>query len=366
MPIRPPRPASSRSAASRPPRSRPAPAPPPRRLVLLAVPPVQELDLTGPLAVFGAVDHARAASGMPPAYRVEVATAGPGLAVAGEAGLTMLAHARVADLRGAIDTLLVLGGNRPPAPGALDAALLAWLRRARPRVRRMGAVCTGAFVLAAAGLLRGRRATTHWMWCDALAAAEPTALVERDPIWVRDAAADGLVYTSAGVTAGIDLALALAEEDVGAADALAAARALVLFLRRPGGQAQFSTTLAAQAGETRALGELQAWVQEHLAERLTGPVLARHAGLSERHFARVFARETGCTPARYVARARVEAARRLLERTDRATADVAGACGFGSAEVMRRAFLREAGVTPQRYRAHFRTPGWRRPIRVAR
>lgn len=354
MPIRPPRPTSSR-----PPRSGPAPAstPPPRRLVLLAVPPIQELDLTGPLAVFGAVDHARAALGAPPAYRVEVATAGPDLAVAGESGLTVLAHARVADLRGAIDTLLVVGGNRPHAPGDLDPALLAWLRRARPRVRRMGAVCTGAFVLAAAGLLRGRRATTHWMWCDALAAAEPTARVERDPIWVRDAAAHGVVYTSAGVTAGIDLALALAEEDVGAAVALAAARALVLFLRRPGGQAQFSTALAAQTGETRPLRELQAWVQEHLAEPLTGPVLARRAGLSERHFARVFARETGCTPARYVARARVEAARRLLERTDRGTADVAGACGFGSAEVMRRAFLRETGVTPQRYRAHFRTPG---------
>lgn len=331
----------------------PAAVPPPRRVVLLAVPPVQELDLTGPLAVFAAANGARTAAGGGPAYQVIVASAGPDLAVAGESGLPLLAATRYAALRGTIDTLLVVAGNGPRTREELDPAVLAWLRRVRPRVRRLGSVCTGAFVLAAAGLLRGRRATTHWAWCDALAAAEPEARVERDPIWVRDRD----VYTSAGVTAGIDLALALVEEDLGAAAALTVARWLVLFLRRPGGQAQFSTSLAAQAVETRALHDLQAWVQEHLHQPLPAPVLAARAGMSERHFARVFAREVGCTPARYVARARVDAARRLLEGTDRGTAEVARACGFGSAEVMRRAFLREVGVVPQRYRTHFRTPG---------
>jgi transcriptional regulator GlxA family with amidase domain len=211
-------------------------------------------------------------------------------------------------------------------------------------------VCTGAFVLAEAGLLDGRRATTHWEWCDALAARFPRVQVDRDPIFVRD----GNVYTSAGVTAGMDLALALVEEDHGRALALEVARQMVLFLRRPGGQSQFSAALAAQSADREPLRDLQAWIAEDPGRDCSVPALARRVAMSPRNFARVFTREVGSTPGQFVERMRVEAARRRLEESADGVDNIASRCGFGTAETMRRAFLRTLRVPPSAYRSRFR------------
>jgi transcriptional regulator GlxA family with amidase domain len=213
----------------------------------------------------------------------------------------------------------------------------------------VASVCSGAFILAAAGLLDGRRATTHWSGCDLLARLFPAVTVERDPIFVRD----GNVWTSAGITAGIDLALALVEADHGRELALDVSRWLVMFVQRPGGQSQFSAQLAAQVAERDPLRDLQAWIGEHPDAELTVEALADRVAMSPRHFARVFREEVGETPARYVEAVRVEAARRLLERTGRSVDDVASACGFGTAETLQRAFRRRLGVSPGAYRRHF-------------
>jgi transcriptional regulator GlxA family with amidase domain len=210
-------------------------------------------------------------------------------------------------------------------------------------------VCTGAFVLAAAGLLDGRRATTHWRSCASLARRYPQITVDADPIFVRD----GNIYTSAGVTAGMDLALALVEEDHGREVALHVARELVLFLRRPGGQSQFSAQLAVQAADREPLRELQAWIADHLDQDLSIPALAARVAMSERNFARVFTREVGVTPARFVETARIEAARRRLEESSHGVEAVAAQCGFGTAESMRRTFLRRLRVPPSAYRHRF-------------
>jgi transcriptional regulator GlxA family with amidase domain len=213
-------------------------------------------------------------------------------------------------------------------------------------VRRIGAVCVSAFLLAEAGLLNGRRATAHWKFGRELAARYPHVRVEHEPLWVKD----GNMYTSAGVAAGIDLALAWVEEDCGAGLAHEAARELVLFLRRPAGQPQLSVSLASQASEMTSIRELQIWISEHLDARLTVEDLADRMAMSVRNFERVFTREVGTTPSQYVLQLRVEAARRLLERSNGGLKHVASAAGFGSVDVMRRAFVRLVGITPRRYR----------------
>ena len=218
-------------------------------------------------------------------------------------------------------------------------------------MRRLASVCSGTFLLAEAGLLDGRRATTHWRVCDELAHRYPKITVERDPIFVGDRG----VYTSAGVTAGMDLALALVEEDHGRELALRVARQLVMFLKRPGGQSQFSAQLAVQAADREPLRELQAWIADHLDADLSVAELASQVAMSERNFARVFTREVGLTAARFVERARVEGARRRLEESTDGVEMIAARCGFGSAEVMRRAFLRLLGVPPSAYRGRFRS-----------
>jgi transcriptional regulator GlxA family with amidase domain len=317
-----------------------------RRIVVLAVPPAMELDIIGPISVFEAVNRMPGRRG--PACRVELVTTGQGNVIEGFVGVSMLAHRRFSDVRGEVDTLLVAGGTGArlkPDPTVLD-----WLREMTPKVRRLGSVCTGAFLLAAAGLLDGRRATTHWACARELASEYPEVTVDPDPIWVQD----GNVYTAAGVTAGMDLALALVEEDYGTDMALAVARTLVLFLRRPGGQAQFSVSLSAQAADRKPLLELQAWMAENLNADLSVEALAERTAMSPRNFARVFAAELGITPARYVANLRIEAARRLLEQTDKTLEEVASACGFGAADQMRRVFLRSLNILPARYREHFR------------
>ena len=227
-----------------------------------------------------------------------------------------------------------------------DAALSAWLKKMAVEVRRIGAVCVGAFLLAEAGLLNGRRATAHWKFGRELAARYPGVRVEHEPLWVKD----GNIYTSAGISAGIDLALAWVEEDCGAGLAHEAARELVLFLRRPGGQPQVSVSLASQASEMTSIRELQIWIAEHLETRLSVEDLADRMAMSVRNFERVFTREVGTTPSQYVLQMRVEAARRQLERTDGGLKQVASAAGFGSVDVMRRAFVRLLGITPRRYR----------------
>jgi transcriptional regulator GlxA family with amidase domain len=310
----------------------------------------QILDVTGPLEVFARtgrwlVEHGRARE---PAYRTWLLAARPG-AVRTSGGLVLQAERAWSSLRGPIDTLLVSGGIGFAVP-ARDARLLAWLRGMLPRVRRLGSVCTGSFVLAAAGLLDGRRATTHWSACDLLASRHPKVTVEPDPIFVRD----GKLWTSAGVTAGMDLALAMVEEDHGHDVALAVARELVLFLKRPGGQSQFSVQLAAQCADREPLRELQSWIADHPDADLSVPALARRVAMSPRHFARVFHAQLGTSPARYVERARVEAVRRRLEETDGGVEEIASQCGFTSAEVMRRAFLRVLRVSPAAYRTRFR------------
>jgi transcriptional regulator GlxA family with amidase domain len=247
------------------------------------------------------------------------------------------------------DTLVVAGGaGARRAIG--DPAIVDWIARASKRARRTTSICTGSYLLAAAGLLDGRRATTHWDYCVALAQRYPAVDIDPDPVWVRD----GDVWTSAGVTAGIDLALALVEDDLGAGVALAIARQLVVFLKRPGGQSQFSGALSAQQATRPALRDLQGWIAGHLGDDLSVAALAARAGFSERSFARAFRTEIGQTPAAYVETLRVERARALLEDGAESLEAVARATGFSSPEILRRAFHRRVGVSPAAYRERFR------------
>jgi transcriptional regulator GlxA family with amidase domain len=322
----------------------------PRRIALVAYPEFEPLDLTGPFSVFAGTAHwLRKVQGVKnETYTVEVLGAEVGL-VRASGGLGVMVDRSFHTVRDGIDTLLVVGG--PGTRSALqDRDLLMWLRRMAPRVRRLGAVCTGSFILAEAGLLDGRRATTHWAWSAELARRYPRVTVDADPIFIRD----GNIYTSAGVTTGMDLALALVEEDYGREAALQIARDLVLYLRRPGGQSQFSPLLLAQGNSQEPLRELQTWIAENVDADLSVSALARRVAMSPRHFARVFTREVGMTPGQFVEKMRVEAARRRLEESPHGLKHVAVDCGFGSADTMRRAFLRTLRVAPVVYRSRFR------------
>jgi transcriptional regulator GlxA family with amidase domain len=314
---------------------------------MLAFPDAQILDVSAPLEVFSMATSGLRGRGEP-GYRLEIAAARSG-PIAMSSGLRVVADLGLAEVRGAIDTLFVAGGQGVRT-ALRDRGLISFIARASRRARRVAGVCTGAFLLAEAGLLAGRRATTHWASCERLAQRYPDLQVEPDRIFVRD----GKFHTSAGVTAGMDLALALLEEDQGRDLALAVARRLVVFLRRPGGQSQFSAQLAAELSERPALRELQLWIQEQPAAAHTVESLARRVGMSPRNFARVFAQELGITPARYVEQVRVEAARRHLEDGGGRVEQVARGCGFGSPETMRRAFLRSVRVSPSEYRRRFR------------
>jgi transcriptional regulator GlxA family with amidase domain len=317
----------------------------PRRIVIVAFEDVQILDVTGPGEVFSQADREHGER----AYAIEL-VGGTGAPLCSSSGLRLLPDRSLEDCRGPIDTLIVAGGRGARAASA-EGQLISWLRLAARRSRRVCSVCTGAFLLARAGLLDGRRATTHWASCSALARLHPAIDVQPDPIFVRD----GNVYTSAGVSAGIDLALALVEEDLGSAAALEVARALVLFIRRPGSQAQFSAGLAGQAASRPGIRELQPWIAGNLHEDLSVAALAARAYMSPRNFARVFAAETGVTPAAYVEELRLERARVLLETTEIQLEELAHRCGFGTVETLRRAFARRLRVSPSAYRARFAT-----------
>jgi transcriptional regulator GlxA family with amidase domain len=306
-----------------------------RRIVVVVVPPVDELDLVAPLQVFNSVNRLAGRT----IYTLEVVTTSTRMAFEGEGGvLTFVARDHFTKVTGDCDSVLLVCGLTTRS--VRDPALSAWLNT------KAGAVCVGAFLLAEAGLLNGRRATAHWRFGRELAARYPRVRVEHEPLWVKD----GNIYTSAGISASIDLALAWVEEDCGAALAHEAARELVLFLRRPGGQPQVSVSLASQASEMSSIRELQIWMAEHLAAALSVEVLASRMAMSVRNFERVFTREVGTTPSQYVLQMRVEAARRQLERTDGGLKQVASAAGFGGVDVMRRAFVRLLGITPRRYR----------------
>jgi transcriptional regulator GlxA family with amidase domain len=263
-------------------------------------------------------------------------------------GLRIMPDRTIHDADEPIDTLIVTGARDPFRP--TSPALIHWLQRQAPNTRRYGAVCTGAFLLGAAGLLDNKHVTTHWQFAPALAEAFPSAIVEPDRIFVRD----GPMFTSAGVTAGMDLALALVEEDLGRPAALAVARWLVMFMKRPGGQSQFSIQLAAQTASRTPILDVQQWIRDNPQAKLSVRELAQRAGMTERSFARVFRSQTGVTPAHFVEATRVDTARRLLEETDLPLQRVASVSGFGSTEALRRAFLRQIGVRPTDYRSRFR------------
>jgi transcriptional regulator GlxA family with amidase domain len=315
-----------------------------RNVLIVLFDGVQSLDVTGPLEVFSGANGYLAVHGDTAAYDITTASVGA-RTIRTSSGLTITPDT---DL-GAVatpHTLVVPGGQGTRCP---DADTVEWLRRNAVRAQRVVSVCSGALLLAEAGLLSGRRATTHWQVCDTLARRFPDVDVDPEPIFVRD----GTVYTSAGVTAGIDLALALVEEDVGRDAALTIARHLVMFLRRPGNQTQFSAQLRAQVAQTQPLREVQQWIAEHPGADLSVAALAQRTNLSARHFARAFAAEAGVTPGRYVDQVRLESARRRLEDTDDDVGHVARSCGYGTPESMRRAFLRTLGVSPAEYRRRF-------------
>ena len=325
-----------------------------RSLLIVLFDGVQSLDVTGPLEVFHGANRWCDARGAAPAYAITTASLG-GKTVCTSSGLGLVPSADLDSVSGPPDLLLVPGGA---GARRRDPDLVAWLREHAgtaladepAAVVGLASVCTGAFLLAAAGLLNGRKVTTHWGHCAALAGQYPDVTVDPDPIFVKD----GGLATSAGVTAGIDLALALVEHDLGREAALSIARALVVFLRRPGSQSQFSAQLSAQLADRQPLREVQQWIADHPAADLSVDALAGRASLSPRQFARAFAAETGMPPGRYVDRARLEAARRHLEDTAQGVEEAARACGYGTPEAMRRAFVKALGVSPAEYRRRFR------------
>jgi transcriptional regulator GlxA family with amidase domain len=317
---------------------------------MFAYPDAQVLDVTGPLEIFGRAGRwlrdKEITSEL--AYTVEIVAreSGP---IRTSSGIRLIAERAFHEVKSA-DTLLVTGGVGF-RDAMQDAAAIRWIRRMAGRTKRVGSICTGAMVLAQAGLLQGRRATTHWAYCDEFAATSKVEQVCADMIFVRD----GNVFTSAGVTTGMDMALAMVEEDWGQPVALAVAQELVMYLKRPGGQSQFSRHLAAQFSDNDRLRELQLWILDHLDEDLSVPALARRTAMSERNFARRFVEAVGLAPGRYVEQVRVEAARRQLEQTNVDVARIANRCGFGSAETLRRAFIKHLAIPPSEYRARFRS-----------
>jgi transcriptional regulator GlxA family with amidase domain len=319
-----------------------------RMVVLAAFRGANLLDIAGPAQVFTSASEILAGQyGCKGAYRVNVVSVSGGL-VETTSGIGLMSERAGSFKPGRIDTLLVSGGIGSETAGS-DTRLVVWLRSAKTRVRRFGSVCTGAFVLAGAGMLDGRRAATHWAYCDRLQAEYPAVKVERDAIFVHD----GGIWTSAGITSGIDLALAMVEEDWGRDLALLVSRRLVLFLKREGGQAQFSLPLQAQVAAGRLQGLLER-VAKNPAESHSVRMLAARAGMGERTLHRLFRKATGRTPADWVERMRLEAARRRLEESDELMGEIAANTGFGQADTMRRAFLRQLGVGPSAYRARFK------------
>lgn len=313
-----------------------------QQIVIVTFPSAQILDVTGPLEVFSSASRF-----LPFARYRTVIVSTHGGPVVSTSGLEFLTTP-IADVLGPIDTLVVSGG-RDMDDASADEHLIRHIRRLAYLARRTTSVCSGAFLLAATGLLDGRRVTTHWAECELLTRKYPAVSVEPDAIYVHD----GNVWTSAGVTAGIDLALALVADDHGRRAAATVARQLVVYLRRSGGQGQFSAVLAAQSEDHEPVRDVLAWIPDHLTKDLSVPALAIRAHLSDRQFSRVFKSEVGITPAEHVEAVRMEAACRLLETTSGSIDQVARTSGFGTPETMIRAFRRRLNTTPREHRQHF-------------
>jgi transcriptional regulator GlxA family with amidase domain len=310
-----------------------------RRIVISGPPPVQVLDVTGPLEVFSNI----------PDYQVTLVASDDSNQLETNRGISLAGAVSRDKISGPIDTLIVAGG--PGAEnGEYDAVYLRWIAEAAGKSRRIASICTGAFILAAAGLLDGKRAVTHWSFCDRLAREFPKVNVLPNPIFLRD----GAFYTSAGITAGIDLSLALVEEDHGHQAALAVARQLVMFLVRPGGQAQYSHMLSRQATTYEPLRELQVYMLENLRANLSVEALAGRMRMSPRHFSRICLRETKMNPGQFVDRLRVEAAQQMIDSSSMGLKEIADACGFGSADSMRRTFQRVMSITAGEYLERFK------------
>jgi len=310
-----------------------------RRVVIVGPQPVQILDVTGPLEVFCNV----------PGYEVQLGTTGEDRCLHTNRGFALTGAIPISEITGPIDTLIIVGGPGAET-GKYDHQFISWIAEAAKQSRRVASICTGAFILAAAGLLDGKRAVTHWNFCDQLATEFPKVLVNPDPIYLKD----GQVYSSAGITAGIDLSLALIEEDHGHKIALDVARFLVMFLVRPGGQSQYSHMLSRQAVNSQPLRELQVWMLENLRNELSVETLAERIGMSARNFTRVCLRETKMNPGQFVDRMRVEAAQQIIDSSAFGLKEIADMTGFGSADAMSRTFLRVLGVTPNEYTSRFR------------
>ncbi|MFJ3522704.1 GlxA family transcriptional regulator [Pseudomonas sp. NPDC090203] len=319
-----------------------------RRVVILGVGPVDALDVVGPAEVFSFANSL--CVGEIPPYELELISSGADVRLESSTGIDLVARKTLSQERQQprpIDTLIVASGWK--SIGQSDQSVLDWLRTHSPAVRRVCSICVAAFVLAQAGVLDGRRATTHWRMARDLADRYPKVNVDADPIWVKD----GHVYTSAGISAGIDLALALVSEDLGDEVAMEIAKNLVLFLRRPGGQAQFSVTLQSQRAVGSNLDDLCVWISEHLHTELTVEILAGQMSTSVRTLIRTFQRDLKTTPAKYVEDVRLEAACRDVELGGRTMDEVARRCGYNSIDVMRKAFVRRLGITPKEYALHF-------------
>jgi len=336
-------PAVSRLRALRPEERR-------RRVVIVASREPNPLELIGPMNVLKIANWVFEHSGRPElGYDLEVVASQPGVVFEMD-GLKVVADKPYHRLRGEVDTLLF-------PPMAFEELFqgkqrfLAWVQRMYSRVRRIGTICFGTYILAEAGVLAGRRVTTHWDLQHDFRARYPDVELDIDPIYVKDRH----VYTSAGATSGIDMTLALVEEDFGRETALRVAQALVLFLKRPGSQAQFSVQLAAQLPEEAGIAELQGWIHEHLDEDLRVEVLAARVGMSPRNFSRVFTREVGVAPGRYIEQCRLEVARQWLEDSVAPLSEIAERCGYGTPDGMRIAFERQLGVGPRAYRQRFST-----------
>ncbi|UWZ83330.1 GlxA family transcriptional regulator [Occallatibacter riparius] len=310
-----------------------------RNVVISGPPPVQILDVTGPLEVFSSV----------PEYQISVVAHDGSGELDTNRGVRIAGAVSPDAVSGPIDTLVIAGGPGAES-GKYSREYVDWIADAASRSRRIASICTGAFLLAAAGLLDGRRAVTHWRFCEKLARDFPRVKVERDPIFLRD----GNMYTSAGITAGIDLSLALVEEDHGHDAALAVARQLVMFLVRPGGQAQYSHMLSRQATTFEPLRELQVYMLENLRGDLSVEALAARMGMSPRHFSRVCLREMKMNPGQLVTQLRVEAAQQMIDSSSKGLKEVADACGFGSVDAMRRGFQRVLGITAADYVERFK------------
>jgi len=334
---------------------------PPRRVLILATPSAHSLEVAGPVEVFALTSGKLREAGRErmSGYLVEVVSATDDLTIRSSSGLTILAQRCWREIDYEIDTLLVAGGM-DIWTGAGHSELLAWIRMQVAKARRFGSICTGAFVLAEAGLLKGKHVTTHWRFCEHLQQAYADLIVDPEPIFIQD----GNLYTSAGVTSGIDLAVALVEEDFGQDIALRIARGLVLFVRRGSGQHQFSTALSFQTSSRIPLRELPIYVLEHLRDPLTVEELAKRVSMSMRNFSRVFVEEFASTPAAFVEKLRLETAKRLVEESTRGFEEIATECGFGSLDTLSRAFMRKFGESPAQLRRMACNPGHGNPRSV--